>query len=360
MKVLVVGAGFSGAVIARELFDGGHSVTVIDKRHHIGGNAYDTIDRNGVLRHEYGPHIFHTNSERVFRWLSRFTKWRPYEHRVRAIVEDMDVPFPINRNTLFAVFGRDLKDEQEATAFLDSIREPQAKVTNVEEHVLDSVGRRLYELFFKGYTTKQWGRDPREIKARVAARIPVRTNTDDRYFSDEYQCMPASGYTEMFNRILDGIDVRLSVTFDHSMEDGYDHVVYTGPIDEYYDFVLGRLPYRSLKFVHLSFPVAELLQPVGTMNYPGEEVPFTRVTEFRHLTGQDATTTSLCIEFPSAEGERYYPVATDESEALYRQYRELAKKDAHVTFCGRLGSFKYYNMDQVVAEALATAKEIMA
>lgn len=358
--ILIVGAGFAGSVTARELAEAGRRVRVIDKRPHIAGNAYDEFDEHGVLVHRYGPHIFHTNGERIFEYLSRFTEWRPYEHRVRGIVDGISYPFPINLNTLNKLYGLDL-DEAAAAAFFERVREPREPVSTSEDVVLNSVGRDLYEKFFLNYTRKQWGLDPSELKAGVAARIPVRTNTDDRYFTDTFQAMPLHGYTKMFEAILDHPNIQVDVGVDFAdVEDrsAYAHIVYTGPIDAYFDYCHGRLPYRSLRFEHEHLADTSQFQETGTVNYPNDHA-YTRITEFKHLTGQQHTGTSIVCEYPQAEGDPYYPVPRAENEALFKRYEELAKSEKNVTFVGRLAQYRYYNMDQVVGAALASAKKLI-
>jgi len=358
-NVLVVGAGFAGSVTARELADAGHYVYIIDKRPHVGGNAYDKFDDHGVLIHQYGPHIFHTNGARIFEWLSRFTEWHPYEHRVRSVLNGVSYPFPINRDTLNRLYGLDL-DEKGVEEFFNKVREPRKPVLTSEDVVLNSVGRDLYEKFFLNYTRKQWGLEPSQLKAGVAARIPVRTNTDDRYFTDRFQAMPLHGYTTMFETILDhpGISVELGVDFvEMRGSAGFDHIVYTGPIDAYFDYRFGRLPYRSLHFEHEHFPETEYFQQTGTVNYPNVH-DFTRITEFKHLTGQNHSGTSIVREYPQAEGDPYYPIPRAENEALYKRYDALAKSERNVTFVGRLAQYRYYNMDQVVGAALTAADGI--
>jgi UDP-galactopyranose mutase len=355
---LIVGAGYAGSVVARELADAGRRVLVIDKRPHVAGNAYDEHDAHGVLIHRYGPHIFHTNGQRIVEFLSRFTEWRPYEHRVRGVVDGKLYPFPINRDTLNRLYGLDL-DEAGATAFFERVREPCDTVTTSEDVVLNSVGRDLYEKFFLNYTRKQWGLDPSELKAGVAARIPVRTNTDDRYFTDAFQAMPKHGYTKMFEAMLDhpNISVELGVDFLDVRRRGFRHIVYTGPIDAYFDHCYGALPYRSLRFEHEHLPDTERYQETGTVNYPNDHA-FTRITEFKHLTGQTHAGTSIVREYPQDEGDPYYPVPRVENERLFKRYEELAKKERDVAFVGRLAQYRYYNMDQVVGAALAAAKRL--
>lgn len=359
--ILIVGAGYAGSVSARELAEAGHKVLLIDKRPHIGGNAFDTFDAQGVMIHPYGPHIFHTNSQRVFDYLSRFTAWRPYEHRVLAQMDGGLYPIPINRLTVNRLYGLELQSEAEVAAFFEQVREPRDAIRTSEDVVLASVGRDLCDKFFRGYTRKQWGLDLSELSAGVAARIPTRTNDDDRYFTDSYQCMPAEGYTAMFRRMLDhpNIDVRLSTSLDDiRYQVRYGHMVYTGPIDAFFDFRFGRLPYRSLRFEHEHLPGKERFQPVGTVNYPNENA-FTRITEFKHLTGQGHAGTSIVREYPQAEGDPYYPVPRPENEALYKRYQALAEETPNITFVGRLAQYRYYNMDQVVGAALASVDNIL-
>jgi UDP-galactopyranose mutase len=357
---LIVGAGYAGSVCARQLADAGKKVLVVDKRSHIGGNAYDEKDKSGVLIHPYGPHIFHTNSKKVFEYLSRFTNWRFYEHRVLAKENGQLFPIPINRLTINKVFGLDLKEE-EVEAFLDTKRIPKASVKTSEDVVLNSVGPELCDMFFRGYTRKQWNLDLSELSAGVAARIPTRTHDDDRYFTDTYQVMPVDGYTKMFERILDSsnIDVELNTDFlaDRSKWN-YQKIIYTGPVDAFYDHCFGELPYRSLRFEHEHQSDVESLQTVGTVNYPNEE-KFTRITEFKHLTGQKTSGTSIVREYSKAEGDPYYPVPNPNNEALYKKYQEKADAEENVLFVGRLAQYRYYNMDQVVASALTLSEKLI-
>jgi UDP-galactopyranose mutase len=360
---LVVGAGFAGSVIAERLATQHDArVLVVDRRPHIAGNAYDHEDEAGVLIHQYGPHIFHTNSDEIVDYLSQFTRWRPYEHRVLAEVRGQLVPIPINRTTLNALFGLSLETDEEAADYLASRAEPVAEIRTSEDVVISAVGRELYELFFQGYTRKQWGIDPSELDKSVTARIPTRTNTDDRYFGDKHQIMPADGYTKMFENMLDhpNIDVLLGADYrDLKGRIEAGHVVYTGPIDEYFDFRFGKLPYRSLKFEHKVID-QEQFQPVATVNYPHPDVPYTRITEYKHLTGQRHARTSITYEYPSAEGDPYYPIPRAENQALFKRYEALADATEGVTFVGRLATYRYYNMDQVVGQALAAFRRLDA
>ncbi|MGD8742228.1 MAG: UDP-galactopyranose mutase [Granulosicoccaceae bacterium] len=358
--VLIVGAGFAGSVIARELAEAGHRVLVIDRRAHIGGNAYDEYDSHGVLIHTYGPHIFHTNAERIWQWLSRFTEWHKYEHRVLAKTGEQLVPIPVNRTTINKLYGLNL-DEPGVADFLEKVREQRTPILTSEDVVLNSVGSELCELFFRGYSKKQWGLNLDELNAGVAARIPTRTNDDDRYFDDRFQAMPKQGYSKMFERILDHANITLQLQTDYKAIRGKTsplHTVYTGPIDAYYDYRFGKLPYRSLRLEHQHFPDTEWYQPVCTVNYPNEHA-YTRVTEFKHATGQKHTGTSIVREYPRSEGDPYYPIPRPENEARYQQYRLLAENEPNVTFVGRLAQYRYYNMDQVVAAALNVAKSLV-
>ncbi|HYP85290.1 UDP-galactopyranose mutase [Variovorax sp.] len=355
----VVGAGFAGSVVARELADAGYKVLVVDKRSHIGGNAYDCVDRHGVLIHQYGPHIFHTNSARVLRWLSRFTDWRFYEHRVLAKVGEKLLPIPINRTTINQLYELDL-DEAGVEEFIEARRESR-EIKSSLDVVLNSVGADLCSKFFEGYTRKQWGIELSELAPGVAARIPTRTNDDDRYFTDTYQVMPAAGYTSMFGRMLDHENITVRLQTDFKSLDAAERVgklVYTGPIDEYFGHRHGPLPYRSLRFEHRHYPDAELTQPVGTVNYPNDH-DYTRITEFKHLTGQVAKGSSVVFEHPQADGEPFYPIPRPDNQLLYEKYAALAEKEADVFFVGRLAQYRYYNMDQVVAAALTTAQTIL-
>jgi UDP-galactopyranose mutase len=352
---LIVGAGFAGSVLAERLAAGsGQRVLLIDRRPHIGGNAFDHYDDHGILVHRYGPHIFHTNAPHVASYLSRFTRWRWYEHRVLAQVDGMLVPIPINITTINRLYGLDL-GAAEVEAFLAARAEPVSAIRTSEDVVVSKVGRELYEKFFRGYTRKQWGMDPSRLDKAVTSRVPTRTNTDDRYFGDSFQHMPLHGYSRMFENMLDHRNIKIMVNVDFreiEHEVRYDRLIYTGPIDEFYDYRFGRLPYRSLRFRHETLD-QERFQPVAVVNYPSEEVAHTRITEYKHLTGQKHVKTSITYEYPTGDGDPYYPVPRPENAALFRKYQALADATPRVTFVGRLASYRYYNMDQVVAQALS-------
>lgn len=355
---LIVGAGFAGSVLAERLASEGKRILICDKRPHIGGNAYDYYDEAGLLVHRYGPHIFHTNSSEVFAYLSDFTSWRPYEHRVLASVDGQMVPIPINLDTVNRLYGLSLTSFQ-VEEFFQSVAEKVPEIRTSEDVVVSRVGRELYEKFFRGYTRKQWGLDPSELDASVTARIPTRTSRDDRYFTDTYQVMPLHGYTRMFERMLAHPSIKVMLNTDYReihKAFAYRQMIYTGPVDAFFDNCFGKLPYRSLEFRHTTVHQAQF-QPVGAVNFPNEN-PYTRVTEFKHLTGQEHTKTSLVYEYPRAEGDPYYPIPRQENTVLYRKYQALAETAKDVHFVGRLATYKYYNMDQVVAQALTLYKRL--
>ena len=357
---LIVGAGFAGSVLAERLASKANKkVLLIDKRNHIAGNTYDYFNNDGILVHKYGPHIFHTNSKEVFDYLSIFTEWRWYEHKVLASVDGQFVPIPINLNTINTLYGLNLSSDQ-VESFLNSKAEKLSRIKTSEDAVVSKVGRELYEKFFKGYTRKQWGLDPSELDASVTARIPTRTNKDNRYFTDTYQAMPLYGYTRLFDEMLahPNIKIMLNTDFREVQECiPYKNLIYTGPIDSYFDNCYGKLPYRSLEF-KFETQEGDHVQPTGTVNYPNEH-PYTRSTEFKYLTGQKHAKTTVVYEYPHAEGDPYYPIPRPENAEIYRKYQQLASTLPNVYFTGRLGTYKYYNMDQVVAQSLTLFKKLM-
>jgi UDP-galactopyranose mutase len=358
---LIVGAGFAGAVLAERLAcDAGKKVLIVDKRHHIGGNTYDHYNKDGILIHEYGPHIFHTNSKEIYDYLGKFTSWRPYEHRVLASVDGMLVPIPINLNTINELYGMQLTSCQ-VEEFLCSKAEHKERIITSEDVVVNKVGRELYEKFFKGYTKKQWDLDPSELDASVTARIPVRNNRDDRYFTDKFQGMPLHGYTRMFENMLSHPNIKIMLNTDYKeIRDLIPHreMIYTGPVDYFFDYCYGKLPYRSLEFRFETIE-SEKHQPTGTINYPNEH-PYTRSTEFKYLTGQKHPKTTIVYEYPKAEGDPYYPVPRPENAELYKKYQLLAAGMKKVYFTGRLATYKYYNMDQVVGQSLTLYKKLIS
>jgi UDP-galactopyranose mutase len=359
--VLVVGAGLAGSTIAERCArEFGASVLLIDRRPHLAGNCHDPAGEDGLQYHQYGPHVFHTNSEHVLAYLSGFTAWRPYEHRVLANVDGRLVPIPINRTTINTLYGLDL-DEAGVRAFLERVAEPGAGIRSSEDVIVSRVGRELYERFFRGYTRKHWGRDPAELDASVCGRIPTRTNADDRYFGDRFQVMPAEGYTAMVERMTDHPRIERVLGVDyHEIVDRarFRHVVFTGPIDAYFGHRYGKLPYRSLRFAFETHDV-ERFQAAGCVNEPSEDVPYLRTTEYKHLTGQQHPKTIVSREYPAATGDPYYPIPAPESRELYRKYQVLAQRTPGVTFVGRLAEYRYYNMDQVVASALLAADDLI-
>jgi len=357
---LIVGAGFAGATIAERLAaDADRKVLICDRRPHIGGNAYDHYDAAGVLVHKYGPHIFHTNSRDVYEYLSRFTSWRPYQHRVLACVDGQLLPIPINLTTVNRLYGTNFTSFQ-VEEFLRSVAEPCAQIRTSEDVIVSKVGRELYEKFFRNYTKKQWNLDPSELDAAVTARLPVRTNNDDRYFTDTYQVMPRYGYTAMFERMLTHSNIKILLNADYrEVRSMIPHreVIFTGPIDEFFEYRFGKLPYRSLQFEFetRNVPIA---QEAPVINYPNENA-YTRITEFKYLTGQEHSRTTLVYEYPQDEGDPYYPIPRAENQQIYRKYQALADQTEDVHFLGRLGTYKYYNMDQCVAQALAYYRKLL-
>ena len=350
---LIVGAGFAGSVLAERLARGSDkTVLIVDRRNHIAGNAYDHYDKDGILVHRYGPHIFHTASQEIFSYLGRFTDWRQYEHRVLAHVDGQEVPIPINLDTVNRLYGTNF-DGTAMQAFLAQRAEEVGKIRTSEDVVVSSIGRELYEKFFRGYTRKQWGLDPSELDAQVTKRVPTRTNRDDRYFTDSYQAMPKHGFTRMFENLLDHPNIKIMLNTDY--EELREHIdygalIFTGPIDAYFD-------YRSLRFQHETLE-QEWYQKVAVVNYPND-YDYTRVTEFKHLTGQRHHKTSIVYEFPQAEGDPYYPIPREENASIYAKYKELADAESGVHFVGRLATYRYYNMDQVVAQALTAYSKIV-
>lgn len=350
---LIVGAGFSGCVLAHQIATKlNKRVIIIDTRNHIGGNAYDFYNEEGILIHKYGPHIFHTNSKKIYDYLSQFTKWNQYQHHVLAYVDGRKVPIPINLDTINELYGLQLS-ENDLEKYYKSVQEPIEKITNSEEVILSKVGHDLYNKFFKYYTKKQWNLWPAELHPSVCARIPIRTNRDSRYFTDKYQVMPKHGYTKMFEKMINHPNIHVMLQTDYkSIKQTIPHkgIIFTGPIDSFFDYKFGKLPYRSLEFKYETLDL-EQFQEVAVINYPND-YDFTRITEFKHLTGQKHNKTTLVYEFPNDGDDPFYPIPKDENIIIYNKYKEEAKKLNNVWFVGRLGTYKYYNMDQVVAQAL--------
>lgn len=359
---LIAGAGFSGAVIAERLASQlGLRCLVIDRRDHIAGNAYDAKDDAGVLLHQYGPHYFRTNSQRIVNYLSHFTEWHEVEYKILSWAEGQYWQFPINLNTFEQLVGHS-STEEEMKATLESWRVPIANPQNSEDVIVSQVGWKLYEMFFKNYTRKQWRRDPKELDASVCGRIPIRTNRDDRYLSDSFQALPKEGYTALISRILDHplIDIQLGTDLNMVRDTiSFRRLVYTGPIDEYFDYCHGPLPYRSLRFEPETLQ-QEFFQPVMQVNYPNDHA-FTRIVEIKHATGQELPHTTIVREYPAdyePGGEAYYPIPAPDSAAIYSKYAAMAAAETHTHFIGRLAKYKYYNMDQVIGMALAEFEKI--
>ncbi len=369
-RILVVGAGFAGAVHARVLAEAGYDIHVIDRRRHIAGNAYDEVDANGVRVHRYGPHLFHTNNERVVDWLRPFGQLVPYEHRVAALVlPALFVPLPVNRRTIEAIFETTLASEAETTAFLSSLAEPIEAPANAAEHLRSKIGVRLTDLFFRPYTLKMWGLALEDMSAAVVQRLPIRTDDEDRYFpNDRFQYLPAEGYTALFERILDHrhIKVDLGVEFEERMRAGFTHCFNSMAIDTYYDNRYGSLPYRSIRFHHRTAEGTSDMR-AATVNYT-DDSPFTRETDWSLLPGHRVTETgrrTLTREEPcdyrDNQMERYYPLKTSDGryDALYRQYKALAETDSSLTFIGRCGTYQYLDMHQVINQSLKSAQDFL-
>ena len=366
-QYLMVGAGLSGAVIGRHLAEAEHEITIVDSRAHIGGNCHTERDADtGVNVHVYGPHIFHTDDAEVWDYVNRFERFIPYKNRVKTTSLDPNgdrgvFSLPINLHTINQFFGKTLRPE-EARAFITeeqadtSITDPQT----FEEQAMRFVGSDLYEAFFKGYTIKQWGMHPSELPANILKRLPVRFNYDDNYFFHKFQGMPENGYTAMIEKILDhpSITVKLETVFDRRMAEAFDHVFYSGPLDGYFDFELGRLGYRTLDFEKFTYEGD--YQGCAVMNYGEESVPFTRITEHKHFSPWEEHEGSVCYrEFSRAatpEDIPYYPIRQVKEKAQLADYVALAEQTAGVTFVGRLGTYRYLDMDVTIREALDTAR----
>ena len=375
---LIIGAGFSGLVVAERLAAAGWKCVVVDRRPHLGGNAHDRTDAAGVLIHPYGPHYFRTNSPRIVDYLSRFTAWHQVAYTIKSHTRGRYWSFPINLNTFEEFTGKPSTPEQFA-AWLESTRIPVEHPQNSEEVIISQVGRELYQLFFEGYTLKQWKRHPRELDASVCGRIPVRTNRDDRYLTETFQALPAKGYTALFENLLaatPNIKLHLGIDFHEAKTRWkFKHLVFTGAIDEYFGRRFGPLPYRSLRFEHESFDAAQLRsreaisgkpgfwQPAMQVNYPDADVPFTRIVEIKHATGQHIAASTILREFPkdwTPGAEPYYPVPAPDARAAYQKYAGLASAEPHTSFIGRLATYRYYNMDQVTAMALTEADKLIS
>jgi UDP-galactopyranose mutase len=356
---LIVGAGFAGSVMAERLASQlNKKILIVEKRNHIAGNAYDEYDKHGILVHRYGPHIFHTNSKKVFDYLSQFTSWRFYEHKVLASLNGELYPIPINRLTLNKLYRLNLRSEVEVKNYYDSVKEKRNPVSNSEDIIVNQVGYNLFEKFFLHYTKKQWNKEPKELSPAVCGRIPVRTNDDSRYFTDKYQFMPKDGYTAMFKKMLDhpNIEVVLNVDYKKILNDiKFNKMIYTGPIDYFFDYEFGKLTYRSIRFDFKNFN-KEYFQDSAVINYVEKDKNYSRVTEYKYLTSQKSYSTTLSYEYFQDNGDPYYPIPTKENKELAKKYSMLSSKIKAVLFLGRLAEYQYYNMDQVVANIIMKFK----
>ena len=372
MKVdwLIVGAGFTGLVLAERIASQlGKKVLVVARRDHIGGNAYDHYDDNGILVHRYGPHLFHTNSEKVWRYLSQFTEWHPYYHRVLALVDGKKVPVPFNLNSLYAVFTPGYASKLEELLLKHygfGSKVPILKLRREAGGELHALAEFVYEKVFYGYNLKQWDLTPEQLSPGVTGRVPISISRDDHYFQDRYQAIPKHGYTQMLQRMANHPNILVLLNADYREiqdEVEFDGMVYTGLIDEFFDYTHGELPYRSLRF-EFDYHLVDAYQEVAQVNYPNDQ-PYTRISEYKHITGQRAYGTSVSIEYPlpyrRGQNLPYYPVPREENRKRYNLYLSEAESlDKRVLFAGRLADYKYYNMDQAVARALGVFEKLVA
>ena len=363
-EIVIIGAGISGAVLAEQYANAGKRVLIIEKRNHIAGNCYDYIDENGILVSKYGAHLFHTNDETVWKYVNSFSEWYPWEHKVLANVDGSLVPIPVNITTVNTLFGTDIKTESEMKKWFEDNAPSISQPADGREAALNKVGPVLYEKMFRHYTKKQWDKYPEELDASVLDRIPVRTNYDDRYFSDTYQALPKGGYTQLFASILNhsNIEVMLNTDFFDIRDqlDGYEKLFYTGPIDRFFDFKYSleeKLEYRSINFVSETVD-AEFFQNNSVINYPGREVDFTRIIEYKHFGNQESAKTTIVREYTMDEGEPYYPVPNARNQEIYEMYKNEATTVPDVYFVGRLANYKYFNMDQAFKNSLDLFKSL--
>ncbi len=355
---LIVGCGLAGMTAARILAEKGHKILIVDKRNNIGGNIYDYYNEEGILIHKYGPHIFHTNNKEVFEFLSRFTEWREYQHKVLSYVNGMLVPMPINLDTINLLYGTDynsltIKD------FFNSVKENVDEINNSKDVIVSQVGEELYKLFFEGYTKKQWNLYPYELGKEVTSRVPTRSNRDPRYFTDKYQGMPKYGYTKMAENIIkhENIKVILNTSYEEIKgEIKYSKIIFTGCIDEFFKEKYGKLPYRSLNFIEETHDL-EIYQEAGVINYPND-YDYTRITEYKYITGQKHNKTTIMKEISKAQGEPYYPIPKQENKELYARYKQESETKKEVYFLGRLGTYSYMNMDAVVSQSMELCKKL--
>ena len=359
---LIVGAGFAGCVMAERLASQcDKQILLVEKRNHIGGNAFDEIDELGILVHRYGPHLFHTNNRKVFDYLSMFTEWRKYEHKVLASLKNVLYPIPINKITINKLYNVNLRTGREVEEYLKNVKEERYPILNSEDLIVNQVGYDLFEKFFKYYSKKQWNIEPKNLSPSVCGRIPVRFNDDCRYFNDKYQFMPEQGYTEMFKKMIGHKNIELVLNEDYKniIDDfKFNKIIYTGPMDYFFDYEFGKLPYRSIRFEFKNYH-KEKFQEAAQINYVDESVEYTRVVEFKHITGQQSNITTVSFEYPQIDGEPFYPIPSENNRLQYLKYKEKADKLKNVIFCGRLAEYQYYNMDQVVANTLKKCEEML-
>lgn len=364
IDILIIGAGISGAVLAERYAAIGKKVLILEKRPHIAGNCYDYIDENGILVSKYGAHLFHTNEEDVWNYVNKFGDWYDWEHKVLAKVDGKLVPIPVNITTVNKLFNLSISNEEEMKAWLEKNRIDIEEPKNGREAVLSKVGPELYEKMFRHYTKKQWDKYPEELDASVLNRIPVRTNYDDRYFSDKYQALPKGGYTKLFERILAHPNIHVELNTDYfDVKDevtGYSKLFYTGPIDRFFEFkhsLEDKLEYRSINFVSETVN-KDLFQENSVVNYPGTEVEYTRIIEYKHFGNQQAGKTTIVKEFTVDDGEPYYPVPNKKNREIYERYKNEAEQLKDIYFVGRLANYKYFNMDQAFKNALDLFKSL--
>ena len=362
--ILIIGAGISGSVLAERYAKKGKTVLVLEKRDHIAGNCYDYTDENGILVSKYGAHLFHTNYEDVWSYVNQFSEWYLWEHKVIARVDEHTVPIPVNMTTVNMLFNLNLKNESEMEQWLEENRIPIDDPENGRDAVLNKVGPVLYEKMFRHYTKKQWDKYPEELDASVLNRIPVRTNTDDRYFSDKYQALPKHGYTRIFENLLNHPNITVKVNTDYfDVKDNlstFEKIFYTGPIDRFFEFkhsLNNQLEYRSINFVSETVNKS-YFQENSVVNYPGIEVDFTRIIEYKHFGNQQSDKTTIVREYTTDEGEPYYPVLNKKNQDIYNKYKEEAEKHPNIYFVGRLANYKYFNMDQAFKNALDLFHEL--
>jgi UDP-galactopyranose mutase len=349
---LIVGAGLFGSICARELTNNGKKVIVIDKRDHIGGNCY-TSNEGGINVHTYGPHIFHTNNKQVWDYINQFVEFNHFTYRPKVKYNNNIYSFPINLMTLYQIYGVSTPSQAESILELERIHNNEPN--NLEEWILSQVGTKLYETFIKGYTTKQWGRDPKYLPVSIIKRLPIRLTYDDNYFNDRYQGIPIGGYTQIFDKLLDGIDVKLGVDYFKDELPKYNIIIYTGPVDMFYDYIHGKLEYRSLRFENEYLDINDY-QGNAAINYTDVNIPYTRIVEHKHFEFGKQKHTIITREYPTTEGEPYYPVNDKLNNDRYNLYKSLMDKEDRIIFGGRLADYKYYDMHQVIASALHQVK----